>query len=65
MKHLENMQQADDYIQKQAAEHLRLANGNNFHQRRYMVQQNIYEEEIKIDMEEILQAMPYGLNINM
>ncbi|CDW91099.1 ringv domain containing protein [Stylonychia lemnae] len=49
MKHLENMQQAEDYIQKQAAEHQRLANGDNFHQRRYFVQQNIHEEEIKID----------------
>jgi hypothetical protein len=48
------MQQAEDYIKKQSDEHQRLAHGGaalvdnrNDYMRRF--QQNIHEEEIKID----------------
>lgn len=46
------MQQAEDYIQKQQAEHLRLARTDNFHARNdynRRIEQNIHDEEIKID----------------
>ena len=46
------MLQAEDYIQKQAAEHLRLSENDNFHQRRNFIQQNIHEEEIKIEFDD-------------
>jgi hypothetical protein len=47
------MQQAEDYIKKQQEEHQRIARNDNFHQRgndyQRRFQQNIHEEEIKID----------------
>jgi len=48
-KFLIGMQQAEDYIQKQQAEHQRMADADfkNDYQRRF--HQNIHEEEIKFD----------------
>jgi hypothetical protein len=57
-KVLVSMQQAEDYIKKQQEEHQRIARNDNFFQRgndyQRRFQQNIHEEEIKIDPADIL-----------